>query len=414
MFWVALASLIMMLSGDGDDVRDVERFLSALDRAVTQVIAEPARRDDVRRAVRTYTLLFEGHRARLNELAKCIEKADRDYAASAAAYAACQEPFDAHWRLLERDLDRNRALLQSKLSEAEAERVAKALERDPDSSEWIGRARTGTERDPAPEPPARRRGLEGVMAQRHMTVPRNSIALLFGPGLPQTFGQRFAAGAVEAGLSYSSVGPQAVGVDQQWMFRGGVVFGLFDDFEAGALFMPIEISPNPHFDDITVLLTERFRVLEKLDLAARFSFRTPANVGWALNPGLSARYHWTPRLALDGAVYFPVELGSRSNPQAPLIALNVPLRASYNLTPALFVLAETGFAADDLSRGSSAVLPMGAGAGWSLLWGKKLVDLTATFDWLGLLHFAPAAGQSAADAGSYRISAGVTLHSQVL
>lgn len=41
MFWVALATLIMMLSGDGDDTTAITSFLDALHKSASAQIRDP-------------------------------------------------------------------------------------------------------------------------------------------------------------------------------------------------------------------------------------------------------------------------------------------------------------------------------------------------------------------------------------
>jgi hypothetical protein len=410
MFWVALATLIMMLSGDGDDTTAVAGFLKAVRESAMVRVEDPTRRAQVVSAVDDYQKLFVLHRQKQNELAGCIEQADRNYRATEQSYAACEGAFAAHWTSLRAKLTATRERLEANLLPAEADAMGRDLVSNQDAQAVVSRGEASVS---APPKPRRGRGLQGVAAQRHLTVPRNTLSILVGPGLPITFGQRFAAGSIEAGVNYRRVDAGGAGATDQWIVRGGVVFGLFDDFEAGALFIPIEISPNPHFDDVTVFLTQNFR-FKKLDIAARFSFRTPGEVGWGFNPGVALRYRPLSNLALDAAVHLPFEIGSFSDPKQPTLAFSVPLRATWNVTPHAFLLANTGVAYDDLSHVSSAALPLGAGLGYSLLLGKRLIDFTGTFDWEGLVRFSTPSDQDTMNPGSYRVSFGATMHAQAL
>lgn len=410
MFWVALATLIMMLSGDGDDTTAITSFLDALHKSASAQIRDPDRRASTLTAIDSYQALFREHRAKQNELAKCAEKADRNYHATLSTYEDCMAAVAAHWRNLRFRLDAIRVQLEKNVRPEEVAAMERDLQENVSAERVLQRA--GQQTGPASPSPPRPRGLEGIAAQRNLTVPRNSLSLIFGPGLTPTFAQRFAAGPIEAGLVYRRLDSSGQ-ASEEWMLRGGVMFGLFDDFEAGALFIPVELSPDPHFDDVTVLLTQNFR-FKNIDLAARFSFRTPANVGWGLNPGIAARYRPSPKVAVDLAIQMPFELGSRSSPQAPLVALQVPVRATWNLSPHLFLIGSSGFAYDNMASSATAMMPLGAGAGYTFLFGKRLIDLTATFDWEGLLRFSPLPQQQALDPGSYHLALGFTFHSQAL
>ena len=81
----------------------------------------------------------------------------------------------------------------------------------------------------------RRPGLEGQWSQRHLTSPMNSLNILAGPGQPMLLGARFGdQGVVDGGPAYIHGGARASG-GELWL-RGGVAFGLTQDWEAGALF----------------------------------------------------------------------------------------------------------------------------------------------------------------------------------
>jgi hypothetical protein len=406
--------MIMMLSGDGDDTAALLSFLKALRESAVVHIKDPARRAQVVAAADDYQQLFARHRQKQNELARCIERADRDYHAIEKTYAVCEGAFTTHWASVRVNLTAIRERLDANMRPAEVDAIGRALLEDDDAASVIAQSQLQSRTPALASPkPRRLRGLQGIVAQRHLTVPRNTLSIVVGPGLPSTFGQRFVAGPIEGGVTYRRVdagGENAVG---QWIARGGVIFGLFDDFEAGALFVPIEIAPDFHFDDVSVFLTQNFR-FKNLDLAARFSFRTPGQVGWGLNPGVALRYRALPRLAIDAAVHLPFEVGSFGDPRPPALGLSVPFRATWNLTPGAFLLANAGFAYDDLSDVSSAVLPLGGGLGYSLLLGKRLIDFTGTFDWEGLVRLSTPVDQDTMAPGNYRISLGATLHAQAL
>jgi hypothetical protein len=264
---------------------------------------------------------------------------------------------------------------------------------------------------------ARNRGLEGVAAQRHLTLPRNVVSVMFGPLSAATLGQRYpSGGVVDGGTSYLHQGLSGTDTppnpEDQWHTRVGVLFGLFDDVEAGALFLPFQLSPEFEFQSITVFMTWQFR-FDDFDLAARFSFQTPGEGGWAINPGalLNTRGR---RVSFHAGVFAPMELGAFGEPKSPTMALNAPARAVINVLPTVFLQAETGVAIDDLSTKHTLAVPFGLGAGYSWLVGKRLIELTASFDWDHLLMPNPVPGMSALQPRVFRAAAGASMYFQAL
>jgi hypothetical protein len=258
----------------------------------------------------------------------------------------------------------------------------------------------------------RRPGLEGEWNDRHITVPMNSVNVLVGPGQPMLFGQRFGDQMVDAGFQYvhpSSSWQLPPGGPQFWA-RGGVAFGLTQDWEAGALFVPFRISPEFDFSNITVFITRGFR-FEHADAAFRFSFQTPSkNSGggrvWGMNPGVPVLWR-AGRFRFDGAVLVPFTTRDWT------IGLNVPLRETYNFTPHVFFGLQSGFVETRFDVKGNASIPLGALAGYTELFGASVVDFTASFDWDRFVRVDPAAGANTLDIGSYRFCLGVVFHKLV-
>src|SRR6187399_1868614 len=89
----------------------------------------------------------------------------------------------------------------------------------------------------------RRPGLEGQWSNRHLTAPMNSLRIVAGPGQPMLMGERFGTQIPEGGAQVIHdpvLGTGASTNDTQTWLRGGVGFGLTQDWEAGALFIPLE------------------------------------------------------------------------------------------------------------------------------------------------------------------------------
>jgi hypothetical protein len=258
----------------------------------------------------------------------------------------------------------------------------------------------------------RRPGLEGKWSRRHLTSPMNSLNILVGPGQPMLLGARFGEqGVVDGGGAYLHKGPlAATGAGQEFWLRGGVAFGLTKDWEAGALFLPFRFAPDFTFSSITVFITRGFR-FKNWDTGVRVLFQTPYKNSegervWQLNPSVPFLFRGET-FRLDTAVVLP--FASRDW----RLGLSVPVRASVNLDPHVFMGLETGFAKPNFSDAHDLTLPLGALTGYTALFGSRVVDFTGLFSWDHFLAPSPLPGTSAFDTATYRIGFGVVLHSLV-
>ena len=412
MFWVALATAIMMLSGEGDDTRAIAMLLAGLREAITTYVPATERRTRALDAVADFELLFTQHREDLKVFGACVEAADRDYRATRASYEACVQPVEAQRLELRAGLRTVIGQYQAALSPEERAKVTEVVLGRPEA--WVlDPTQTKTQVEPR-EP--RPRGLEGVVSDRHLTLPRNVVSMVAGP-LGTTFASRYPTQLVDGGISYvrgqlqgsSSV----ISPPDEWHAHLGVRFGLFDDFEAGALFLPFELAPDLTFEPVSVLLTQQFR-FEAFDLAVRLPFHTPSDAaGWGLAPGIVLATR-SRRLALRAGVTLATELGTFREKRAPIVGVNMPLRLTYNLVPAFFLDVESGFAYDDLVAPDLLTVPLGVGAGYSMLLGKRLIDILASCNWDRWWLPAEPDGLSALQFGALRVSVGVNMSFQAL
>jgi len=258
----------------------------------------------------------------------------------------------------------------------------------------------------------RRPGLEGQWSQRHLTSPMNSLNILAGPGQPMLLGSRFGEqGVVDGGGAYLHNGPLATSnPGQEFWLRGGVAFGLTKDWEAGALFLPFRLAPDFTFSSITVFITRGFR-FKNWDTGVRVLFQTPYKNAegervWQLNPSVPFLYRGGA-FRLDAALVLP--FASRDW----RLGLSVPARVSLNLNPHLFFGLESGFAKANFSDAHDLTLPFGALAGYTALFGNRVVDFTGLFSWDHFLAPSPAPGNGAFDVATYRVGFGVVFHSLV-
>ena len=258
----------------------------------------------------------------------------------------------------------------------------------------------------------RRPGLEGEWSVRHLTSPMNSLNILVGPGQPMLLGARFGEqGVVDGGGAYLHRGPLTTpNPGQEFWLRGGVAFGLTKDWEAGALFLPFRFAPDFTFSSITVFITRGFR-FKNWDLGVRVLFQTPYKNAegervWQMNPSIPFLYR-SRAFRLDTALVVP--FASRDWK----VGLSVPVRASLNLTPHVFLGLESGVLKSNFNDAHDLTLPLGALLGYTALFGSRVVDFTGVFSWDHFLAPSPPPGNTAFDTATYRIGFGVVLHSLV-
>lgn len=258
----------------------------------------------------------------------------------------------------------------------------------------------------------RRPGLEGKWSRRHLTSPMNSLNILVGPGQPMLLGARFGEqGAVDGGGAYLHNGPLSTpNPGQEFWLRGGVAFGLTKDWEAGALFLPFRFAPDFTFSSITVFITRGFR-FKDWDTGVRLLFQTPYKNAegervWQLNPSIPFLLRGET-FRFDAALLLP--FASRDW----RLGLSVPLRASVNLNPHVFLSLESGLAKSNFNDAHDLTVPLGALAGYTALFGSRVVDFTGVFSWDHFLAPSPYPGTSAFDAATYRVGFGVVFHSLV-
>ncbi len=255
----------------------------------------------------------------------------------------------------------------------------------------------------------RRPGLWGEYSQRQLTQPHNSLGLVAGPLQTPLFGQRVAGFAPDGGLvAIESNRPANGGTRDEVSTRVGVVFGLFPHFEAGALFLSFRDYPDFHYADFPVYLTYSW-TFDHIDVGARLSFITPVeSSGLAFNPSVPLLIRLN-HARLDTGVFVPIQTGSGG-----AIGLNIPIRATFNLTPRWFVGAETGIYEAAFGKGAGLSSNLGGSVGYTTIFGKRLVDFALRFNWDDLIHYAPADDQKAIDGRAFQVFAGLTFHSKVM
>lgn len=257
----------------------------------------------------------------------------------------------------------------------------------------------------------RRPGLGGSYTSRQLTTPYNSLTTIAGPAQTPLFSQRYRGYVREGGVGYAHNTPIShdgtTGRDQAWTSLG-VAFGLGAHLEAGALFLNLRYTPDFALADFPVFITYGW-TFGPLDVGARFSFLTPAESGtWSLNPGV-------PILLRLG--HTRIDSGFILNAtfdKPTTLGFNLPLRVTHNITPHIFVGAETGLFDGAFSVKNDTAFSFGALVGYTILLGKRVFDVSTTMTWDNFLTPNTPNGVGAFQLDIYRYQLGISVHQLVM
>lgn len=128
MFWIALSTFIMVMTGAGDDTYLFRTFLERLQEGVEQEVKDPGRKAQAVESIHRTQTDFAAHRAELGKIAECIEKNDRNYAATKQDYEKCLTNMLSVWETNVDKLIRNQQSLNAALTEEERTAIRARLE----------------------------------------------------------------------------------------------------------------------------------------------------------------------------------------------------------------------------------------------------------------------------------------------
>jgi hypothetical protein len=95
MIWAALATAIMLSSGEGDDFGAVFRFLEMTRAELPAVIADPDRRSEAVLALADVEVVVHYSMVSARIFSECLEVADRDYRATREDYDRCGTQYES-------------------------------------------------------------------------------------------------------------------------------------------------------------------------------------------------------------------------------------------------------------------------------------------------------------------------------
>lgn len=181
---------------------------------------------------------------------------------------------------------------------------------------------------------------------------------------------------------------------------GGAAFGITDQIEVGATFLPLQLSPSAAYGDIPIY--GQFGVTK--DLALRLTLNLPASTVFGLSVGGTYAIR-ADALRVDVGATFAI----RAFDPSVIYGIQIPVIASYNVMPNLYLSLETGL---NTTKFDLIGIPLVFGGYYTIeKGGAPMLDLGASFGWRGLaggggfLNFGDAAGD-AVDAKNFTLLVG--------
>ncbi|MEM7448052.1 MAG: hypothetical protein AAF355_07420 [Myxococcota bacterium] len=205
-------------------------------------------------------------------------------------------------------------------------------------------------------------------AERHLTLPQRTLRIDYAPidfaqadvgYLNHTRGlriQRFE----------DRSGPPGARTDDTAAWTSlGVSYGVFDEFEAGALLLPVLLAPDTDFGDMQ--LYGRYRVLEEGDteLAIHFAMQLPTQTDFGFEVGAPLQVRISPMLRVDAGAELEFVFFDDT-----LVNLNLPIAMPISLSEHGFIGPRSALLFVDFD---DAVLALGGFGGYTIADGDKTI-----------------------------------------
>ncbi|MFW2389508.1 MAG: hypothetical protein ACN4G0_14300 [Polyangiales bacterium] len=217
----------------------------------------------------------------------------------------------------------------------------------------------------------------------------------------------------------------------------GAAFSIFDNLEVGVSnyrlgsttpitgqgIFPIVVAPRGSFGDMPLYVRYSFLKKDYFEMAADFVLTIPSWTNLAVTLGMPTRIRIRDAFTVDTGV----ELVILSNGAG--LNVEVPLKATYNITPAGFIFGESGFSFQNLARNltggsyrdsnlafpvdrNQVFVPLGIGGGYThVVKEMVMIDVFARFGWNPFVYINPPSGTNTIPAAdSWVLSVGVILH----
>jgi len=217
----------------------------------------------------------------------------------------------------------------------------------------------------------------------------------------------------------------------------GVAFSIFDNLEVGVSnyrlgstpantaqgIFPIVVAPSGSFGDMPLYVRYSFLRKTYVEMAADFVLLLPTWTNLAATFGLPTRIRVRDVFTIDtGTELVILTNGAGLN-------VEVPLKASYNITPAGFIFGESGFSFQNLARNitggsyrdtslafpvdrNQIFVPLGVGGGYThVVRNRVMIDVFARFGWNPFVYVnRPSGVNTLPAADSWVLTVGAIIH----
>jgi len=159
-------------------------------------------------------------------------------------------------------------------------------------------------------------------------------------------------------------------------------YGITDDFELDATFLPLELAPTFEYTNPMVSGTYRFIHGGALEVGGflgltLYTHDSRFNGALTLTPGLPVLVRFGESARLDTGVFVPVTFGAD---RGTVLGAFAPLRFTFNLNDPLYLGVGTGLGVGDASHfGDTIYAPLNGFVGYAIAPGcSPLIDLRGT------------------------------------
>jgi hypothetical protein len=217
----------------------------------------------------------------------------------------------------------------------------------------------------------------------------------------------------------------------------GVAFSIFDNLEVGVSnyrlgsspanaaqgIFPIVVSPTGSFGDMPLYVRYSFMRKNYVEMAADFVLLVPSWTNLSATFGLPVRIRARGPVTVDtGTEFVILSNGAGLN-------VEVPVKATFNITPAGFIFGDSGFSFQNIARNltggsyfdtslafpvarNQVFVPLGVGGGYThVVKNMVMIDVFARFGWNPFVYVNPPSGvNTLPTSDSWVLSVGATIH----
>lgn len=181
--------------------------------------------------------------------------------------------------------------------------------------------------------------------------------------------------------------------------------------KTGQGLFPIIVSPSADFGDIPIYGRYSFLRKDYVEIAVDLVMVLPSNTNFAVTFGVPVRIRARPTVTIDIGMEFSVLTKSAG------ANIELPVKSTFNITPAGFIFGESGFSFQNLGRNTitttttssvpdsnvafpvaknQVFMPFGIGGGYTVvIKGKVMMDVFGRFGWNPFVYLNPPTGVKA-------------------